>query len=106
VTALSKTSVSHRWWWLPTIYLVFLGYQSLVGASEWTCKRGVGMQLPRWLGWYLADFLANFLAYVPLGFLLAAPKVATGFKWPFLFATALGFSFSLLMEALQLCIVI
>ncbi len=95
---------AHRWWWLPTLYLVFLAYQSLIGSNIWNCKRELSAPFFRMYGASLSDFLANFVAYVPLGFLLAAPQMRRGLLVALVFASTLGFGFSLLMESIQLCL--
>jgi VanZ family protein len=95
---------SHRWWWLPTIYVIFLAYQSLIGENIWNCGRELSKPFFRGAGISMGDFLANFVAYVPLGFLLAAPRVRVSYGRALMFASLLGFSLSLLMESLQLCL--
>jgi VanZ family protein len=89
---------------LPTIYVLFLGYQSLVGENVWNCKRELTRSFFALQSLSLSDFLANFIAYVPLGFLFAAPKMRTSFRYAFAFAIGLGFCVSMLMESLQFCL--
>jgi VanZ family protein len=104
VKAASQPAVAHRWWLLPAAYVIFLAYQSLVGENVWNCKRELSRPFVSWATLSFSDLLANFLAYIPFGFLLAAPKVRSRVAWALCFATLLGFFLSSLMETMQICL--
>ncbi len=96
---------TRRWWWLPLLYVIFIAYQSLVGENLWNCGRWLSNPvLAGWRYLSLGDFLANVLAYMPLGFLLAGPWVPHRTGRGLLWAVLGGFALSLLMESLQRCL--
>jgi VanZ like family len=100
----SPRALAHRWWWLPSLYVIFIAYQSLVGNNHWQCRPVSELFLGSMRKFSTADFLANFLAYAPLGFLLAAPRLGHRVGQGLIWALLGGFVLSLSMEMVQLCL--
>ena len=94
-----------RWWVLPALYVIFLVYQSIAGELIWNCRRDLTNPIIRsFRGASLSDVLANVLAYIPLGFLIAAPKIRPRVLMAFLWAVLLGCVLSVSLESLQRCL--
>ncbi|HMN94635.1 MAG TPA: VanZ family protein [Hydrogenophaga sp.] len=92
-------------WTLALLFAALVLYASLYPFAGWRLQAGLSWHwlLAPWPRYWTAfDVWANFLGYVPLGFLLAVAMVRTGWgPWSWPMAVLLPAVFSLSIETLQ-----